>query len=366
LSVLRLLILAPNPVESATTRYRIAQYLPGLAREGIVGDLVPFLTPELFGRMYRTGGTWAKSIGIARSIVRRLQLILRARQYDAVFISREAMTLGPPIIEWIFAHFADLPLIFDFDDATWVPYRSPTYGNLTRWIKPPGKTATIIAMSRTVVAGNRYLADYARQFNQATTIIPTVVDTAVYQSTPPNGRRQDIPVIGWIGSHSTSQYLRLITKSLERVRQRHRFIFRVMGAGEEIRIPGVEVENLPWVMATEVGDFRSLDIGVYPIIEDEWSRGKCAFKAIQYQAAGVACVASPIGMNLEVIESGGNGLLAGTAEEWVGALERLLADVEYRRQLAMAGRLNAVARYSLEVQAPRLAAAIRGAVSTRQ
>lgn len=368
MSSIRLLILAPNPIESATTRYRIAQYLPTLAQAGITGDLVPFLSPDLFAEIYRRGQTLRKVLGLAESIRRRLHLTLRAGDYDAVLVSREAMTLGPPIIEWLLAAVGRRPLIFDYDDATWVPYDSPTYGRLTRWIKPPGKTARIIGMSRAVIAGNRYLADYAARFNPEVTIIPTVVDAGAYRrpahsavtsrQSPPT-----LPVIGWIGSHSTSQYLRLITQALSRVATRHRFIFRVIGAGEGWTAPaGVASESRPWRLDREITDFQELDIGVYPIVDDEWSRGKCAFKAIQYQAAGVACVSSPIGMVREVIESGQDGLLAATEDEWVAALERLLTDSAYRWRLAEAGRLNVVRRYSLAVQAPRLVEVIRRAV----
>lgn len=361
---LRILFLAPNPIGSATTRYRVAQYLPGLAAAGIDGTLVPFLSPQLFETMYQKRQLSRKVAGILAAFRQRLLLTLRAGQFDAVFISREAMTLGPPVIEWLLANLIHLPVIFDFDDATWVEYRSPTYGNLTRFIKFPGKTRTIIKLSSAVIAGNGYLADYARQFNPNVHVIPTVVDTNLFQATLPTPHNTSHPIIGWIGSHSTSQYLSLITTALQAVAKRHRFLFRVIGAGREIRIDGVEIENLAWKMESETADFRGLDIGVYPIVTDDWSLGKCAFKAIQYQAAGVACISSPVGMTREVITDGVDGVMAATEDDWISGLERLLVDVEWRKRLASAGAQTARERYSLEVHAPRMAGIIRGVVAS--
>lgn len=358
---MRVLFLTPSPIEAAGTRYRVHQYIPYLHSRGFECEIAPFLSREMFCDLYQSGRVPKKVFGLTRAVVGRLSDVIGASRYDVVCISREAMLFGPPVVEWLLQKVIRRPIVFDFDDAIYVSYVSPTYGRFASWLKYPAKSAQILALSTHIIAGNQYLAKFARQHNRRVTIVPTVVDTEKFSEAEPAPHRDERPVIGWIGSHSTAQYLDMLTRVMQQLAINHEFVFRVTGACRKVSIPGVEVENRDWNLETEICDFRGLDIGVYPIRDDEWARGKCAFKAIQYMAAGVPCVASPVGMTTEVIKDGINGLLADSFDEWVTALGWLLKNAEARQRMISEGIRTVEERYSLHVHAPRFAEVLQQA-----
>jgi len=211
--------------------------------------------------------------------------------------------------------------------------------------------------------GNQFLAAYARQFSSRVNVIPTAVDTDRFKprsdAPPPDGRKL---VVGWIGSPTTFQYLESIKDVLAEVSARHPFTLKVSGAGRVVNFPGVDVHVVPWSMAEEVSLFNTCDIGVYPLTDDDWSRGKCGFKAIQCMACGVPVVAAAVGVNREIIGHGINSLLASTRQEWIENLTLLLTNSDLRRSMAIAGRKTIEARYSLRVTAPQLATVFKNAV----
>ena len=169
-------------------------------------------------------------------------------------------------------------------------------------------------------------------------------------------------MIGWIGSPTTAFYVQRLTEVFQRVRERHPFVLRISGSGAPLQVPGVVTENAPWSLGDEVRLFNTCDVGVYPLADDEWSKGKCGFKAIEFMACGVPVVASAVGVNREIIQDGVNGFLASTDDEWVDKIGRLLVDRDLGRRLGAAGRRTVEDRYSLQVHAPTLAATLRGVV----
>jgi len=192
------------------------------------------------------------------------------------------------------------------------------------------------------------------------TMIPTCVDTTRF--VPRADSRPAGPlVVGWIGSPTTTQYLEQLGGVLQSVSARHSFVMRVSGADGPLAFDGVAIRDEPWSLAREVELFNTCDVGVYPLTDDEWARGKCGFKAIQFMACGVPVVASPVGVNQEIIEDGVNGFLAATPHEWVRKLGRLLAEPDLRARFAAAGRRTVESRYSLAVHAPHFAGTLRAA-----
>jgi glycosyltransferase involved in cell wall biosynthesis len=355
---MKLLVLAPTPSSAASTRFRLEQFFPALRTVGIEPILRPFLDEDGFAVLYRRGAPWPKLRAAARAIVGRAADVVRASGAAAVLVHREAALVGPPLIEWLLTRVARRPVIFDLDDAVWVPYVSPTYGaQLSRLLKAPGKTHFTLAAAARVIAGNGYIADYARRYNARTEIIPTVVDTEQFR---PATREHDVPVLGWIGTHSSLQYLRALVPALRRLHARRRFVLRVIGG--MLDAPGLPVENVPWTLAREVADFQSLDIGLYPLVEDSWSVGKSGFKAVQYMACAVPVVASPVGATMAIIRHGETGYLAASDDEWVARLEELIDSPPLRRRVGEAGRGEAVARWSLSTHAPRFVDIVRDAI----
>lgn len=359
---MRVLGLATYPVEAAATRFRMIQFIEPLAQQGIELSVYPFIDSRLQESLYQRSQWPRTAWGLALASLGRVRELWRARKADVLFVQREAMMFGPPVIEWLSINLHDCPMVLDLDDATYVSYKSPTYGRLGSMLKWFSKTDDLIRWSRLVTCGNREIAAYVSSKGREAVVIPTVVDTASFQ--PLIGRPEnDVPVIGWIGTHSTFPYVKTIFPVLERLARERRFRLRLVGTGEvAIAIPGVDIENLPWKLERDIADFQTLDVGLYPIIADDWSVGKSCFKAIQYMAVGVPFVVSPVGVCQEIAEPEHTHFVARNEDEWYEHLSRLLSDAALRRRMGEAGREYAVKHYSTETHAEKLAQALRSAV----
>ena len=362
---MKVLALASYPIEAAATRYRLAQFVAPLAERGILLTIHPFLDSKLFQQFYRRNALPGTAIGLIKSALLRLKDLTTANRADVLLIQREAMMFGPPLIEWFATRVFKRPMVLDLDDATYVSYTSPTYGGAGKALKWFSKTDDLIRWATIVTCGNRAIAEYVSGLGATARIIPTVVDTEIFQP----AKRETLAgpiVLGWIGTHSTFPYLQSIFPVLEELAKTYRFRLKVVGAGrDEISIPGVEVENRQWKLECEVAEFRSLDIGLYPIdaalYSGKWAAGKSGFKAIQYMAVGVPYVATPIGGSAEIGEAGTTHLFASDKTEWRAALEKLISSPEERDRMGAAGRRHVVEQYGLPAQADKLAAALREA-----
>ncbi len=353
----RVLALVTLPTLGAGNRLRIEQYGPSLRAEGIELVVSPFFDDATRGVLYQRGRLLEKALGVLRGFARRARDLVRARRYDLVLVYRESAPLGPPLVEALF-RVLRVPYVYDFDDAIFL--RPPYSANRAwDWLRPPSRVASTARGARAVIVGNEYLAEHARRWNERVTIIPTPVDTERHR--PRRTERPTGPlVLGWVGSQTTAPYLRLMDDALTAIAKRHDVVVRVVGGRYDH--PSARVEELPYDLDREPADLESFDIGLLPEPDDGWTRGKGAFKALLYMATGLPVVASRVGVNPDVVLSGETGFCVDTTDEWVRALEQLLSDPELRLRMGSSGRQRVVERYSLAIQAPRLARVLRDAV----
>jgi glycosyltransferase involved in cell wall biosynthesis len=310
---------------------------------------------KLMSLIYRPGYFAAKAARMAAALARRVRELARLRRYDVVLIHRAASLFGPALVERLVA-LTGQPILFDFDDAIHVLDISPANRRLG-WLKFPGKTAAICGLSSHVVVGNNYLADYARQHNSHVTVVPSSVDTRHYH--PVAGKRSSGRlVVGWTGSSTSLNHLELFAPTLRELVNRYDIEIRVHSDREPV-LPGVPYVWRPWSAHTEVEEITRFDIGIMPLPDDEWTRGKCAMKALLYMAMGIPSVCSAVGANREVIEHGKNGLLSSTPDEWVDNIGALIENPSMRRRLGMAGRQTVEEHFSMEKSAELFAQVVR-------
>ncbi len=358
---IRVLALASYPVEAASSRYRIVQFIGPLAERGIDVHFSPFLDASLFASLYEPKRILWRLPRVGLRTLRRIATAVRAARADVIFVQREAMLFGPPVMEWIVARLLRRPLILDLDDATYVPYVSPVYGRLATLLKWAGKTDRLIRWSRVVTCGNPNITAYVRSHGAEAVVVPTVVDAAIFR---PEAGRNGTPRIGWIGTHGTYPFFERLLPVFERLARDVRFRLTVIGSGRrEIHVPGVEVDARPWRMAQEAEDFRSLDIGVYPIPDGERTAGKSGLKAVQYMMSGVPSVISPVGVCETLGIPGETHLTAVGDDAWLDALRRLVTDADLRMRIGRAGREFAERHCSIDRQADALASIIRATLS---
>jgi len=359
---IRVLALSPIPEEGAGCRFRIAQFIPYLESAGFEVTLDSLFTPEFFRVVYKSGDYLRKAMTFAALSLKRLEVLREASRFDLILVYREAFPIGPPLIERWLARPGMPPIVYDFDDAVFLPNVSDANRFIVslKWAR---KVPDILRLSTSVIAGNDLLAAFARRYNSSVVTIPTCVDTDKFiPRADPGGSRGPL-VVGWIGSPTTASYLSLLRAVFRNVQAVAPFELKVSGAASDLAFDGVPVRNVPWSLAGEVSLFNTCDIGVYPLTDDEWSKGKCGFKAIEFMACGVPVVASAVGVNKEIIDDGVNGFLATSADEWELKLRRLLTDAPLRARFAAAGRRTVEERYSLRVNAPRVAAVLDNALA---
>ena len=354
---MRILFWVPYPTEGASNRYRVEQYLPYLKAVGMDYSLRPFWSSAAYKLLYKKGHYFKKGYYFIAGTLRRIWDVLSISKYEIVFIHREAYPIGGAFFEtWV--SILKKPLIFDFDDAIFLTSSSKPNSFIERF-KNPIKTAKVIKLSSHIIAGNDYLANFAGKYNHRVSVIPTPIDTDKYLPLKSKNNEKKEVVIGWIGSITTASFLNILKNVFIVLSYRFPAIkFKIVGAefnGSE----KLDVINKVWRLNEEINDLQDFDIGIMPVPDNEWTKGKCGFKAILYMSMGIPCICSPVGMNKQIISDGINGFLSFSEKEWIEKLSILIKNPEERREIGIRGRKTVKEHYSLAVNIPKYLAVIK-------
>lgn len=340
---MKLLALTKYGPEAASTRQRFLQYAPSLQQAGFELDIAPLLGDDHVRRIAK--GRGADPFSVMRAYAARRRTLTKLAEHECIgWIHCETFPYAPAFVErW--AACSAVPYVFDYDDAIFHMYdRNPLLRD---------KLEPLIAGAAAVTAGNAYLADYAGRWNVNVHVVPTTVDTDAYVPAVP--RHVGPPVIGWIGSPSTWAYVRPYLPLLADLCTGSRARFLAVGAGraaEADRFDGMETRE--WAEHREIADVQAMDIGLMPLPDEPWARGKCGYKLIQYMACGLPTIASPVGVNANIVIDGKTGFLASSPCDWRTTLQHFIDTPADRTRLGTAGRARAVAHYSLVTWAPRI------------
>ncbi len=330
---------------------RVLQYLPALAARGISVEVSPLFSNEYLRRLY--AGRRQSLVDLGRAYGRRLKTLVSPGSPDVVWVQKEALPFAPALVE----RLVDVryPTVFDLDDAWHLRYHE--HRSMLVRAGLGDKVQRAMRAASVVVAGNRHLADVARAAGaKHVEVIPSVVPHERY--TPVRRPSSDVLRVGWIGSPSTVHYLEDLRPVLEELATQRKLVVRVVGA--PFRGGTFDVEAMTWSEATEAESLSDIDVGLMPLRSTPWELGKCAYKIVQYMAAGKPVVASDVGANRDVVVDGVTGILASTTSEWIAALEKLTEDTT-RARMGQAAREAFRSNFSVEAQVDRLAACLRAA-----
>jgi len=355
---MRILLLTRYARLGSSSRVRFYQYLPYLTEQGVEIFTAAFLDDEYIHSLY-LGQPTSRTV-ILGAYLKRFITLMRAPGFDLLWVEKELFPWIPAWFEILLSSLK-IPYVVDYDDAVFHRYDLHN-SRLVRTLLGR-KIDRVMRHARLVIAGNEYLAERARQAGAPRVeCVPSVVDVRRYtlSESPIN------PVfrIGWIGSPVTAPYLDLVREAISRLSQEVQVALILIGPGKIQPFPQTPTEILPWSEAIELEMSQKFDVGIMPLVDGPFERGKCGYKLIQYMASGLPVIASPVGVNQQIVESEVNGYLAESSAQWLDALRRLRNDREKRILMGQAGRRKAEQLYNLQGTAPRLLNLLSGLPKT--
>ncbi len=324
----------------SSRRFRVEQYLPHLKTLGI--DVTEYIAR--FGS-WPPADTFRRPFWLAATLLDRIPDVAKSHSYDVTLLQREMASTLVTLERW-----TGRPRVLDLDDAVWL-----NRGAESRFPK-------LLTMCDGVICGNSFISEYVGNFNERTMVLPTAVDTSRFLPSSSRTRSGDKLIIGWSGLSSGFKYLMEIERPLAAVLKTHRnAVLRIVSDARPRfqQLDSSRVEYMPWSPESEVSTIQDMTVGLMPIDDSPWSRGKCSYKMLLYMACGVPVVVSPFGMNREVLSLGGVGFGAQSETEWVDGIGRLLDDGAENERTGRAGREVVEEHFSLQASAPRLAAFLR-------
>lgn len=344
---MKVLFVAPYPTsEAPSQRFRYEQYFELMSQNRMTYTTSTFIDSASWKILYKEGHFFAKVKALVKGYFRRLRDLLTIWKYDVVFIHREASPFGPPIFSWLVAKVFRKYMIFDFDDAIWIPNASESNSGLTMSFKRFRNAGNVCKWAKVVSVGNKYLAEYALGFNKNVVVNPTTIETEGHHNVIKKHGTSKF-VIGWTGSHSTLKYLNDIYPVLQELEKQFDFEFHVI-ADVPPKFQMKSLKFVPWNKTSEIDDLLEFNIGLMPLPDDIWSKGKCGFKALQYMALGIPAIVSNVGVNAEIVDHGVNGFVCKNENDWKEFLKLSLSKPELVKELSKHTREKIVANYSVK------------------
>jgi len=339
------------PYEGPSSRYRFYNYVSCFAKAQIDMRIEPFFSTSYFVQTNRALKIFSVLLSYLRRVLQLLWLLLSPRRCDLVLIEYELLPFFPPLFEYLLKK-RHIKYLADYDDAIFHKYDLHPNRLLRRLFRR--KIGKVMGGAETVIVCNGYLEEYARKYNARTFRLPTVVLLDNYNKAMHLHQNKtddnELFVVGWIGSKSTSGYIVDILPVFEKFAAKYEAKFSLVGFDDTVLPDGMKerckIDSIPWSEESEIEEILKFDVGIMPLRSDPWSQGKCGFKLVQYMSCAKPVVASPVGINCSMVTEGENGFLAETDDEWFRALERLYLDSGLRIQMAANNRRKVESEYN--------------------
>lgn len=341
----KIIIFSPYPYDTAPSqRLKYEQYIEFLTKNGYEITIEPFFLKDTFKVLYKKGHVFQKIVGVINGFFRRFLFLFKLSKFDGIYIHLNVCPLGPHLFEFLYLKFAK-KIIYDIDDMVFQLNTSEN-NKFASFFKSKQRYFFLMKKSNHCITCTPELNKIANQFNKNTTDISSTINTNTYLPINNYSNRKEI-IIGWTGSHSTVPYLYLLEEVLKSLSKKYQYKLLVMGTNN-FYIKGVNIECVQWTSETEINTLQRMDIGLYPLPDNDWIKGKSGLKALQYMALALPVVASNLGCNNRVIKNNFSGILVNNKKEWFDSLSRLIEDNNFRKFLGNNARMRVEKYFSVD------------------